>query len=221
METEIKLAAGSDEELYSIINREWFIKLCPTRKPSSVAVLNNTYFDTPDFALRNKRGSLRVRIISTDSEQTYEHTVKFGSKCENGLYQRYEWNVPRDNDIIDMNSFIDYVSKDREQADSVDILRNYFKDVDCSLLKGFCSTVVKRTIYDIVYKDSRIEACFDSGMAVGGSKTSVICELELELVNGSIDDLLSVAKIVEENSDFVPSNESKFKKCLNLLGIEK
>ncbi len=220
METEIKLAAGSDNDLYSIINKEWFIKLCPSVIPSSVAVLDNTYFDTPDFALRNKHGSVRVRIISTDTNKSYEHTVKFGSKCENGLYQRYEWNVPREDDVIDMDSLINYVENDLNQTDSVDSLKEYFKDIDCSLLKGFCSTIVKRTIYDIVFNGSHIEACFDSGKAVGGDKTSDICELELELISGKVEDLLSVADIIENQSGFVRSNESKFKKCLKLLGVE-
>lgn len=216
METEIKLAVNDISKLTDVSKADWFKQFCLSNKPEACEVLDNTYFDTQDMALRALRGSIRVRKYSTETCYRYEHTVKFGSLCDNGLYQRYEWNVEAKDDRFNLLDFIKTVSQDND-ADSVELLKSLFDNVNISSLHPICSTLVERTTYLVKYNDSVIEACFDVGKAIAGNKSSPICELELELVSGKVQDLREMSNYVVEHSELLPSDESKFKKCLNLM----
>lgn len=220
METEIKLAIDSKEKLFEIIDADWFKEYSMDKKPRSSAMLINDYFDTPDFKLRQNHCTVRTRLYSEDGSKKYEHTVKLGCQCENGLYQRYEWNVDADDDEFDIERFIYAVEHYSDSSDPVEILKEYFTYVDTDSLTKICSTEVERSTYLFGYGDSIFEACFDVGVALASGKSTPICELEMELISGDVNDLKDLSDFIVSKSELRPSDESKFKKCLILMGFE-
>ncbi|MCQ2533251.1 MAG: CYTH domain-containing protein [Clostridia bacterium] len=220
METEIKLAIDSKEKLFEIIDADWFKEYSMDKKPRSVAMLINSYFDTPDFKLRVNHCTVRSRLYSIDGEKKYEHTVKLGSNADNGLYQRYEWNVDADSEKFDLEHFIYSVEHVADSSDPVEILKDHFNNIDVDSLTKICSTEVERSTYLFGYGDSIMEACFDIGKAIADGKSTPICELEMELISGDVNDLKELSDFIVSKSDLRPSNESKFKKCLLLMGFE-
>ena len=106
METEVKLAFDSPDRLWEILDSDWFMNFCLDNEPKEPVTLVNTYYDTADRKLSSRGGMIRIRLYkSGDNEDSYEHTVKYGGKVDNGLHQRYEWNVKADSKNFDVAEF--------------------------------------------------------------------------------------------------------------------
>ncbi len=219
METEVKLAYESKEELLSIINADWFSDYCLDTTEQEPVKITNTYFDTPNRDFVNKGGSIRVRCYETEEGKRYEHTIKYGGGVVNGLHQRYEWNIDSDSDDFDFETF-------RKKAfnsddDPSDLLDEIIEGIDTSTITPICSMHMERITYMFGFGDSMMEACFDYGKIHFGDLTETICELELELDSGDVVDLKDLAQIIMDNTSGVPFNESKFKRVLKLLDSSK
>lgn len=215
METEVKLAFDSKEALFGIINAEWFSDYCLDTALKKPVKLVNIYYDTPEGTIAKKGGAVRVRSFFDEEGEKFEHTVKFGGGASEGLHQRYEWNVIADSERFDIKEFIRLaIAND----DPRDLLEEFLEGVDQDSLRPICSTVFNRTTYMFGFGDSMMEACFDDGIIKAGDKEDIICELELELESGDVVDLKDMAEFIVENTGAKPFNESKFTRCLALLG---
>ncbi len=148
--------------------------------------LKNTYFDTESLLLKNHGVGLRVRW----DEKSYEETVKSDSSTGGGLHSRTEYNVPLDSETPDLKLF----PADFWESRSVD------PDDIQPLLKPVFSTDFSRIKRKIV-RDGRTvaEFCFDSGRISVADKFELINEIEIELVDGTVKELLEIAKKVVEN----------------------
>ncbi|SEW11695.1 triphosphatase [Ruminococcaceae bacterium KH2T8] len=214
METEVKLAFDTKEELFGIIDNEWFSDYCLDTSPKEAVRITNTYYDTPDRAFMKKGGSIRVRVYESEEGRRYEQTVKYGGSVTGGLHQRYEWNVDIDSDRCDLSKF----RKMAEEADDpTDLFNEILEDIDTDKLIPLCSINIERTTYMFGYGDSMMEVCFDYGVIEGNGKNDVVCELELELESGDVVDLKDMADFIVENTNGRPYNMSKFKRAINLL----
>ena len=69
MESEIKLSFKNREELFGIINAEWFSDFCLDTSPKETVTLDNTYYDTPDHKLIRKGGSIRIRKFLDEDDK--------------------------------------------------------------------------------------------------------------------------------------------------------
>ena len=218
METEVKIAFSSKEELLKITGKEWFADYCMDEENPVINTLDNTYYDTVDREL-SKRGAIcRVRTYREESDENrYEHTIKFGGNVENGLHQRYEWNVRSASKDFNIDEF---KLKASRQEDPSTILEEALEGVDTSSLSPLCRTVFERTVYTFGYGDSIMEACFDIGQIEAGEKSEPICELELELTSGDVVDLKDMADFIIEHTSGRPYNESKFERSLRLMDSE-
>lgn len=214
METEVKLAFTSKEKLFAIINEDWFADYCLDTSPKDTVLLDNTYFDTEDLLISSRGASIRVRTYKTEDGDKYEHTVKLGGGVVNGLHQRYEWNVLSDKKEFDLNYFI---RKASESDDPIELLQEALNGISEDDIKPLCSTVFERTTYTFGFGDSMMEACFDYGKIYAGDEEEIICELEIELESGDVVDVKEMGQFIVENSEGVPFDKSKFKRCLNLL----
>ena len=215
METEVKLAFDSPEKMFAIIDADWFKQYCLDTSDRKSVRLDNTYYDTVDRKLSIRGGSVRVRKYSNDDdEDSYEHTVKFGGKVDNGLHQRYEWNYVTGSRKFRIDEFKKAVA---ESGDPADLLDEVLDGINEDELVPLAQTNFQRTTYMFGYGDSLIEACFDCGTIEAGNKSEDICELELELESGDVVDLKDIADYILENTDAVPFDESKFKRCLRLI----
>ena len=219
METEVKIAFDSPEQMLKIITEDWFGDYCLDASSPVRYELDNTYYDTKDRTLLSRGAACRVRYFSdSDEEERYEHTVKLGGKVENGLYQRYEWNVRSSEKMFNVTAF---KSRALSQSDPAEVLDEALSGISDDDLVALCRTVFNRTVYTFGFGDSIMEACFDVGRIEAGGKTEAICELELELTSGDVVDLKDMASFIIENSDGRPFNDSKFQRSLRLLDSDK
>ena len=218
METEVKLAFNSKEELFGILDTEWFGHYCLDTSEKEPMQLSNTYYDTDDRIITNRGGSIRVRLYESDEESNhYEHTVKFGGSVNNGLHQRYEWNNLSESNEFNFSDFRKAVI---ESGDPSELLDEVLEGVTEANLKPLVSTEFERTIYVLGFGDSMMEACFDYGKIIVGDKFETICELEIELTEGDVVDLQDLASYIADHSGATPYNDSKFHRCLRLLDEE-
>ena len=216
METEYKLTFKNEEELFGLLEADWFYDFCLEHQEKEAVKLSSVYYDTPDHKMISNGGAIRVRNISDsdEEEETYEHTIKLGGKVENGLHQRYEWNLKTFSKNFSKDEFLEGVSRNEDPSD---ILADALSDISDEDLEPLCKTKFNRTIYTFGYGDSIMEACFDVGKLSAGDKSEPICELELELISGDVVDLMDLANFIVSKTSAEFSNDSKFKRCLKLL----
>lgn len=136
--------------------------------------LSNSYFDTPDQALKSAKMALRIRRIG----DTWIQTLKSeGRSSVGGMTQRGEWES-----VLDSSSLDVAVIKERLPP-----------DIDLSTLKPVFSTDFTRHIALVSRADACVEIALDVGEVTAGERRSPISELELELKSGSVDVLLELA----------------------------
>ena len=222
METEVKLGFKDKESLYKVALSEDFRKLLSDntgiREP---VLLENTYLDTEDLTITNRGGAIRIRHYSGGAQDYYEFTVKYGGGTCKGLHRRFEWNVKCNDGKFYIEAFKNACST---ANDPYDLLNEVFKDITDDDLKVVCFNAFNRTVYELSYNNSSIEACFDNGVIRNsdGSKTDEICELELELIKGDMSDLDEVTSMITDGADCAPLDKTKYMRTLNMaLGDRK
>lgn len=153
--------------------------------------LTNRYFDTNDLNLRCHDMGLRVRSnIDNLKHERIEQTIKTAGRVIGGLHQRPEFNVTIDNHTPDLSLFPNEIWHEQQNI----------SDIQSNLLTIF-STNFTRLIWLITLEhedktNSVIELVFDQGLIIANNRQEQICEIELELIDGNISDLLTLAKTV-------------------------
>jgi triphosphatase len=159
---------------------------------------------------------IRVRHYSGDAKDYYEFTVKYGDGVSDGLHRRFEWNVKSDTDSFDVDGF---KASAEGQSDSGDLLDKALEGVNGKELTVLCRNSFTRTIIHLKYGDSTMEACFDRGTIEDGRGRvrEHICELELELVSGRVEDIEAMAGIVIDNAPCGLFNDTKYHRTLKYI----
>jgi triphosphatase len=134
--------------------------------------LNATYFDTPGLALNKAGLSLRLR----QGIQTLKAVGPQGM----GLFARGEWEGPAPNGVLDL---------DRFKGTPLDLM-----DLRLGDLLPIIEVEVDRSTLVVNWQQSRIELSLDQGTVWADSHQAPLCELELELIEGRLDDLFDLAK---------------------------
>ncbi|WJV53121.1 inorganic triphosphatase [Pectobacteriaceae bacterium CE90] len=140
--------------------------------------LANTYYETKDGYLRQHGIGLRVR----GENGHYEMTAKTAGKVVGSLHQHPEYNVDLTSPQLDISLLPEDIWP--EGCDVAALTQ---------ALQPLFSTNFRREKWAVTYAQSVIEMVFDSGEVVAGHHREPICELELELKVGRIEDLLSFA----------------------------
>ena len=214
METEVKLSFKDKESLNNVTLTDSFRKYCLDLN-SSPMLLENSYLDTPDRTILSRGGSARVRHVSGDNTDYFEQTVKYKGGASSGLHQRYEWNVRTDSSSFSIDEFKKNAEKDGDPVEFLDVIFEGLKNTDIHIL---CFNSFYRTTYKLKYGNSIIEACVDCGIIRSSvsDKTDEICELELELIEGDVNDLTSLTELIVKENECVPLDKSKFMRTLAL-----
>ncbi len=173
-EVELKFLANRD------ISAELAEKLATyTLLARSDRQLANTYFDTPDRRLRAWQCGLRIR--SQDGQQ--EQTIKCGGKAVAGLHQRPEYTTQLSGDWPQL---ADFPATIWPEGTDVWALQNE--------LRPQFRTDFRRQAWQLLLKDgSEIELAFDLGVIAVADRQEPLCELELELLQGSPESLFILA----------------------------
>jgi inorganic triphosphatase YgiF len=126
--------------------------------------LSNTYYDTPELALRRSGIALRFRR----SGRQWLLTVKGGNPGSGGLASRDEWETPRRRGDFDFSHVTDAA------------LRETLEAVRPQLVPLF-TTDFRRTIWRLPSPSGGgIEVARDVGRVSAGRRSEALCEVELE-----------------------------------------
>ena len=160
----------------------------------------STYFDSPNRAVRKAGLSLRIRAVGEQRIQT----VKAESASAAGLFSRPEWEMPVQNDwpVIDT-------------ADEP--FRSLVPAGDLPQLQPIFEIAVSRQTRDIEWNGAKIELVLDQGEIVAGSRTATICEVELELKQGTPKAIFALARSLDAVSPLRLSALSKAQRGYKLL----
>ena len=142
------------------------------------AALTSVYFDTPDRQLHAAKLGLRVR----ESKGRFVQTLKAEG---DGLFDRPEWEQP-----------VEGPEPDRAALADTPFARRV--DAEAALEPLFTTRVTRRT-YLVQQGETRIEVALDTGRIeapAAGDRIVSLCEIELELKDGTASDLFALAQAV-------------------------
>lgn len=178
MDTEIELKfLVSDNEVPRIPALITQFAKTVTNKPAKN--LNNAYFDTPNRELRALDIGLRTRCCNDDCEQT----IKLAGEVVGGLHQRPEYNLPIQSGRPDLHAFDANIWPHGMQLESI---------AD-NIYPIFSTNFIRRTWLIETDSGSQIEVVLDKGEIAANGQVEAINEMEIELVEGSREDLFLLA----------------------------
>lgn len=191
---EFKTVLAAELKKYTLINQ-------------GVKPLSNTYFDTVTYQFRQFDFGLRTRRSLDFAEQT----IKTAGVVRGGLHQRPEYNLPLVGEFPTLADFpAEMWPADADvgqlQADLVELFTTDFE----------------RTLWHIKLDNgAEIEVVFDNGMVRAGDNSFPICEVELELITGAVDDLFMLAQSISKLGGVRLGNVSKAKRGYQLAGLHQ
>lgn len=168
-------------------------------KPQKQRLLN-TYYDTPLLDLHARRIAMRFR----QKGWQWLLTVKSAEPASGGLAMRSEWETEATPGNFDF-SHVDN-----------DALRHFLEDATEHLEPVF-TTDFRRQIWHVPFGGSLIELAVDRGSIESRGKSTPICEIELELLSGQVDDIFGLTRQLQEHIDLVPAIASKAERGYNLF----
>lgn len=167
---------------------------------AKIQTLTSTYFDTPEYLLRQNRVALRVRRVGT----RWIQTVKGGGKVQAGLHSRgeWEWEVARDQPDL---------TKIHESSIQSPALLKLFSSPEVrDTLKPVFTTEFKRTTWLLQWDNGdAIELALDEGEVRNGKRIVPLCEVELELKQGEPARLFQAAQALQASIPLRLDNISK------------
>ena len=199
METELKLSLN-EAELPRLLTHPLLAKDAGTQR------LLNTYFDTPDLALQQRRMAVRERLAGDQ----WLLTVKTVGRSENGLSRRQEWEAPTTPGTLQFDTLVDEAALAAELM----AMRPHLKALFC--------TDFERQRWVIEHASAQIELALDQGhIHVPGTDLSEpLLELELELLSGPEAALLALANVLRKTPQgdltLKPSDASKAQRGMAL-----
>ena len=167
--------------------------------------LDSTYFDTPDFRLREARSALRLRRDGRKRIMCF----KSESPGAGGVPQRLEWEAPAlrgrfSPEVLPCNEI--------KAACGVDLRRLATK------MGPVFATRFVRCSAEVVLEDgTRAEVCHDVGTIAAGRVSVPLLELELELIEGSAASMLALAMSLVEPLGLALEARSKAEQGYGLI----
>jgi triphosphatase len=192
METELKLSLSAPD-LPRLLAHPLLAQAGHTQR------LLNTYFDTPDLTLQQRRMAVRERLAG----EQWLLTVKTAGQSQNGLSRRPEWEGPTTPGALQFDTLVD----DAALAQDLMALRPALRALFC--------TDFQRQRWVITQAGAQIEVALDQGhIHVPSTDLSEpLLELELELLSGPEAALMALADVLRQTPQgpvmLVPSDASK------------
>lgn len=199
MSHEIELKLTLPQKSLPALRRHPLIAEAP-RDGRSVT-LENTYFDTPELELRERRMAVRTRKAGT----RWLQTVKCAAESIGGLSSRPEWEQPYVGGVFDFSAI-----------DNADV-RNRLEDYHPRLVPVFSTRFKRETCILTPREGVKVLAMIDNGAIEVGEHSRPLCELELELVEGDPQALYAIALELAESLPLTPENVSKAERGYRLF----
>ena len=164
--------------------------------PWLMITMETTYYDTPDGALEKLHYTLRRRLENGVSVCTVKTPMP-------GI-GRGEWE-------IQCNSITEAIPELCKLGAPDNLLTLTAQGV-----QPVCGARFTRRAVQMRCGSSDVELALDSGELFAGDKTQPLCEIEVELKNGSRDDAVLFANLLASQYDLVQEKKSKFRRALDL-----
>jgi inorganic triphosphatase YgiF len=199
METELKLSLN-EADLPRLLAHPLLTQAGNTQR------LLNTYFDTPELALQQRRMAVRERLADAQCLLT----VKTAGQSQNGLSRRQEWEGPTTPSALRFDSLVD----DAALAQELMALRPNLRALFC--------TDFERQRWVITHAGAQIEVALDQGSihVPGTTLSEPLLELELELLSGPEESLMALADVLRQTPQgpvtLTPSDASKAQRGMAL-----
>jgi inorganic triphosphatase YgiF len=159
--------------------------------------LVSTYFDTPEFALRQAGMALRVRDLGDRKLQTLKAPIP--GQIKTGLQHMAEYETE--------------VEESRPDVGKLDdpLLRQWIEDQGLPQQIGpVFTTRIERTVLPLRLVDSDIELALDKGAIEASGREEALSEIELELKSGRSTRLYELAlMLLQEGFDLQLEERSK------------
>ena len=169
--------------------------------PFAYVPMQTTYFDTADGQLSRRRWMLRVRAEGETSVVTMK-TAAEG-------YERGEWSVQAE--VLD-EAIKPLVAQGAPKE---------LEQIAQSKWIPVCSAKFTRILANLEFSDgSRCELAGDIGDLIGAGRYAPLCELELELKDGSADAMLALAEELKATYGLKEERRSKFARARALAAGE-
>ncbi|AWB65736.1 inorganic triphosphatase [Saccharobesus litoralis] len=199
MDTEIELkffiAPFTDKNNHQVIQAiDTLLEQSAKQLQKSTKRLVNTYFDTPQQALRQLDFGLRVRTVDGQSEQT----IKTAGTVVGGLHKRPEYNVDIDTQRPDLSLFPSKIWP--ELISPYDLQQE---------IKPLFTTDFTRTKWELIFADTQLELVLDLGAVEANDDKQDIREIEIELIDGDVRAIFELANLLTEQLHLRLSNDSK------------
>lgn len=162
--------------------------------------MQTVYYDTPDHILSANRCTLRKRLENGVSICTLKTPSPTGG--------RSEYEVPCDT----IESAIPILCK--------------LSGCAALLLAGtgvvpVCGAAFERTAITFTYRGTQMELALDVGKLTGGGREAPLCEIEIELKDGSRTDVDAFSRQLAEKYGLTPEPKSKYARAKELKAEER
>jgi len=205
------IAQGRELELKFEVPDDDFYRLgeSPLLKAAADAnarkTLRSIYFDTPEHGLHKARISLRLR---NDGGKKWIQTVKTG-EVTSGL-----------SNVGEIEARVDRCEPDLDRIGDKQLRRAIKSISHNGDLRPVFETIVGRTTQVITNEDCSVELALDEGRVEANGRSRELREAELELLSGSVQGLLAVARALFSDFRIRPSEWSKAERGYRLLRQE-
>lgn len=163
-------------------------------------ILENTYFDTPELTLHGKKIAVRTRRTRAGMLQT----IKCAAESVGGLSSRPEWEKPFSGEF------------DFSVIDNPGV-RELLQNEKPRLTPVFCTNFQRQTWQFTPEPGIRILIMLDCGSVSSPQGELPISELELELAQGSAQDLRNFAIELAATLPLIPFDPSKAERGYQLF----
>ncbi len=194
MEREYKLSIADPQTKERLLGDEELLgeKACRV-------VMKATYYDTAHLTLGKERIGLRLRQENGSNVAT----LKFGGGVDGGLHLREEVNCEKTTNELSLDDF------PKQKPWLLDVLGE-------EILLPVVQTDIVRYRRILFYGDTRFELALDEGVVLSNGLQESICELEIELLTGSLADLDEFVAIRLQGYALEPEAKSKLQRGLAL-----
>ena len=166
-------------------------------KPSASVAQHSIYFDTDERRLFGAGFTLRIRRTGEARTQTVK-AVGAGAS----IFARSEWETPVTADVPILDQTNPLLGKLREIVD--DVTPQFEIEIE-------------RRIWRLRENASDIECAVDHGFVTSGERQAPLCEIELELKDGTPADIFILARKIEAAAPIKFAVQSKAERGYRLL----
>jgi len=202
MSAEIELKLTLSPEAARALAREPLLAAATVKGPHTQRYYG-VYYDTPEHTLAQSKVALRVR----KQGRRWVQTVKEEGRVEGGLHDRPEYEAPAPDGHLNLLALA-----------TTPVAALFASPEVATRLAPLFITDVRRTLRLLKTERAEIEFALDRGEVRARERAEPICELELELKSGAIEDVYALALALQDKVRLRIENRSKAERGHVLAG---